>query len=66
MRCQVSDHFAYHRQLDLGEYVSKSGVSCMNESSAHTVANIFSDGPGFLESDCDEQVEGVVMVLMVK
>ena len=37
-------------------YLDKAGSECLNESDDHTYAHCLSDGGGYLESDCDEQI----------
>ena len=37
--------------------INKSGCECLNESDAHTYNHALSSGPGYLESDADEQVK---------
>jgi hypothetical protein len=44
-----------HHQLPLTEHVDKQQVDCLNQSSQHPVANIFTNDDSYLESDCDEQ-----------
>jgi hypothetical protein len=36
--------------------VNAGEVKALNESTAHTAANILNDSAAYLESDCDEQV----------
>ena len=43
-------------QLDLTTFITKSGCECLNESDDHPLAGCLTSNPGYLESDCDEQV----------
>ena len=42
--------------MDLGIFINKSGCECLNESDGHHLSEALAKGPGYLESDCDEQV----------
>jgi len=48
-------HFIF-LQLDLTTFITKSGCECLNESDDHPLAGCLTSNPGYLESDCDEQV----------
>ncbi len=41
---------------DLGEFVDKSQMQCLNQSDDHKMANAFASGKEYLESDVDEQL----------
>ncbi|KZS04294.1 thioredoxin-like protein 1 [Daphnia magna] len=42
--------------LDLATFITKSGCECLNESDEHPLAGCLTSNPGYLESDCDEQL----------
>lgn len=42
--------------MDLIFFINKSGCECLNESNDHSFTDCLQSGGGFLESDCDEQV----------
>ena len=42
--------------MDLLSVINKGGCECLNESDDHTFNNALASGPGYLESDADEQV----------
>lgn len=42
--------------MDLSPFISKSQCECLNESDDHPLANCLTSTGGFLQSDCDEQV----------
>lgn len=42
--------------MDLATFITKSGCECLNESDEHPLAGALTSNPGYLESDCDEQV----------
>ena len=42
--------------MDLATHINKSGCECLNESDDHHLGDALTKGPGYLESDCDEQV----------
>ena len=42
--------------MDLSSFISKSESECLNESDDHTMDHALNPKGGFLESDCDEQV----------
>lgn len=42
--------------LDLTTFITKSGCECLNESDDHPLAGCLTSNPGYLESDCDEQL----------
>ena len=47
-------------QMDLSSLINKSQCECLNESDDHTLKNVFQKGKSlYLESDCDEQVNGL-------
>jgi thioredoxin len=41
---------------DLDSFVDKTQATCLNQSTEHTLQNVFVKGTGYLESDCDEQL----------
>lgn len=43
--------------MDLGTFINKSGCECLNESDDYHLPAALVKGPGYLESDCDEQVQ---------
>lgn len=43
-------------QEDLKDFIQNNQVECLNESTAHTKAALFTDDGSYLESDCDEQL----------
>ncbi|CAL1277124.1 unnamed protein product [Larinioides sclopetarius] len=45
-----------HGHVDLVSFISKSACECLNDSDDHPFANSLTSGPGYLESDCDEQL----------
>ncbi|KAF8763202.1 Sodium/glucose cotransporter 4 like protein [Argiope bruennichi] len=45
-----------HGHVDLVNFISKSACECLNDADDHPFANSFTSGPGYLESDCDEQM----------
>ncbi|XP_055947143.1 thioredoxin-like protein 1 [Argiope bruennichi] len=45
-----------HGHVDLVNFISKSACECLNDADDHPFANSFTSGPGYLESDCDEQL----------
>jgi len=42
--------------LDLATFVTKAGCECLNEADDHPLEACLSSNPGYLESDCDEQL----------
>lgn len=42
--------------LDLSSFINKSGSECLNDSDDHPFTNCLNSNPGYLESDCDEQL----------
>jgi len=42
--------------LDITTFITKSGCECLNESDDHPLAGCLTSNPGYLESDCDEQL----------
>nr|QWA14831.1 thioredoxin [Diaphanosoma celebensis] len=42
--------------LDLATFISKPGCECLNEADDHPLEAGLSSNPGYLESDCDEQL----------
>jgi len=42
--------------IDLNTFVSKQGTECLNEDDEHPYSDCLITGPGFLQSDCDEQL----------
>lgn len=45
--------------MDLSNLLSKTGCECLNESDEHTLEHALNPDGGYLESDCDEQVNSV-------
>lgn len=45
-----------HGLMDLSTFILKNQCECLNESDEHGLANAFTTGPGYLESDVDEQL----------
>lgn len=43
-------------QIDLHSFINKAGCESLNEDNEHTLTDALAKGPGFLQSDCDEQV----------
>jgi hypothetical protein len=44
-------------QMDLSTFIHKQQCECLNESDDHPFAHCLTSGGGYLESDCDEQVQ---------
>jgi len=42
--------------IDLSTFITKNGCECLNESDDHPLAGCLTSNPGYLESDCDEQL----------
>ena len=42
--------------MDLSSFINKAHCECLNESDEHTLDGALTSQGGFLESDCDEQV----------
>lgn len=42
--------------MDLLMFIMKPQCECLNESDDHPLSGCMDSGPGFLQSDCDEQV----------
>jgi len=42
--------------IDLATFITKNGCECLNESDDHPLEGCLTSNPGYLESDCDEQV----------
>jgi len=43
-------------EMDLSSFINKAHCECLNESDEHGLAGALTSQDGFLESDCDEQV----------
>ena len=37
-------------------FIDKSGCECLNIDDEHQLSDALTKGPGYIESDCDEQV----------
>ncbi|KAK3713413.1 hypothetical protein QZH41_008512, partial [Actinostola sp. cb2023] len=48
--CGVMGH------VDLHSFITNSGCESLNEDNEHTLADALTKGPGYLQSDCDEQL----------
>lgn len=44
-------------QMDLSPFILKAQSECLNEDDDHPFLNCLSAGNGFLQSDCDAQVQ---------
>merc|ERR1712116_105573 len=42
--------------IDLNTFITKNGCECLNESDDHSLEGCLTSNPGYLESDCDEQL----------
>lgn len=42
--------------IDLATFITKNGCECLNESDDHPLEGCLTSNPGYLESDCDEQL----------
>jgi hypothetical protein len=42
--------------IELNTFISKQGTECLNEDDEHPHSECLVSGPGFLQSDCDEQL----------
>eukprot|EP00794_Sanderia_malayensis_P006506 gene6506-7250_t len=51
-----NDDLGVAGHTDLNSFINKQGCTCLNESDDHTYENALKNGPGYLESDCDEQL----------
>lgn len=47
-------------QMDLMPFINKAGCECLNESDEHGFENCLRKDSTYLESDCDEQVFGLL------
>lgn len=52
------------QQMDLSSFISKTGCECLNEADDHVLAHALTSKGGYLESDCDEQVNYVKIFLV--
>ncbi len=53
----VHQCIAFFPQMDLSSMISKSGCECLNEADDHPLEHALTSKGGYLESDCDEQVQ---------
>lgn len=42
--------------MEIGSFISKNECECLNESDDHPMVHCLTNGGGFLQSDCDEQL----------
>lgn len=52
----VSGDCSLQGHMDLNTFINKSQSECLNESDEHPFSHCLTNGGGFLQSDCDEQL----------